>query len=114
VQILSGFAWAGFNLASSNFLYDASTPENRTRCIAVFNAMNGGAICLGALLGGYLVSHLPPVFGYQLLTLFLISGLLRGLVAATLLRYVSEVRQVPIVPQGATHSPRKATALLGL
>jgi len=95
VQILSGFAWAGFNLASSNFLYDASAPENRTRCITAFNAINGSAICLGALLGGYLVSHLPPVFGYQLLTLFLISGLLRGLVAATLLRHISEVRQVP-------------------
>jgi hypothetical protein len=95
VQILSGFAWAGFNLASANFLYDASAPENRTRCIALFNAMNGGTICLGSLLGGYLALHLPPVLGYSLLTLFLVSGLLRGLVAATLLRCISEVRRVP-------------------
>ena len=95
VQVLSGFAWAGFNLASTNFLYAASPPEKRTQCIAVFNAMNGSAICLGALLGGYLVSHLPSLFGYQLLTLFLVSGLLRGLVVATLLRNISEVRLVP-------------------
>lgn len=95
VQILSGFAWAGFNLASANFVYDASTPERRIRYIAVFNAMNGSAICLGALLGGYLAPYLPPLLGYNLLTLFLISGLLRGLVAATLLRRVLEVRQVP-------------------
>jgi MFS family permease len=92
VQILSGFAWSGFALASTNFVYDASALENRTRCIALFNAMNGGAMCLGALLGGYLASHLPPVMGYSLLTLFLVSGLLRGLVAVTLLRHISEVR----------------------
>ncbi|MBM4462457.1 MAG: MFS transporter [Chloroflexi bacterium] len=92
VQMLSGFAWSGFTLASTNFVYDASTPENRMRCIALFNAMNGGAMCFGAILGGYLALYLPPVLGYSLLTLFLISGLLRGLVAVTLLRHVSEVR----------------------
>jgi MFS family permease len=92
VQMLSGFAWSGFTLASTNFVYDASTSENRTRCIALFNAMNGGAMCFGAILGGYLALHLPPVMGFSLLTLFLISGLLRGLVAVTLLRHISEVR----------------------
>jgi MFS family permease len=95
VQILSGFAWAGFNLASANFLYDASAPEKRTQYIAVFNALNGCAVCLGALLGGYLASWLPPLRGYSLLTLFLVSGALRGVVAIHLLRHVSEVRKVP-------------------
>lgn len=95
VQILSGFAWGGFNLAASNFVYDASPPEDRMRCVGLFNAMNAIAICLGALLGGYLALRLPPVLGYNLLTLFLISGLLRALAAVTLLRHVSEVRQVP-------------------
>ncbi len=94
VQILSGFAWAGFSLASANFLYDASVPQNRMQYIALFNVMNGIAVSLGALLGGYLAPNLPPLFGYNLLTLFLISGLLRGVVSATLLRYLSEVRQV--------------------
>jgi len=92
VQILSGFAWSGFSLASANFVYDASAPENRTRYIALFNATNGGGMCLGALLGGYLASHLPPVLGYPLLTLFLVSGLLRALVAVALRHHFSEVR----------------------
>jgi MFS family permease len=92
VQILSGFAWSGFSLASANFVYDASAPENRTRYIALFNAMNGGSMCLGALLGGCLASLLPPVLGYPLLTLFLVSGLLRGIVALAFHRRFSEVR----------------------
>ena len=59
--------------------------------------MNGSAICFGALLGGYLAAHLPPIFGQKLFTLFLISGLLRGLIAATTLRRISEVRYLPEV-----------------
>lgn len=97
VQIVSGFAWSGFTLGTTNFVYDASTPENRTRCIALFGAMNAAAMCLGPLVGGFLAPHLPPVGGYSLLTLFLVSGVLRGVVAATLLRRITEVRQVPRV-----------------
>ncbi len=95
VQVISGFAWAGFNLASMNFIYDASAREERTQYIAVFNAMNGVAICLGALLGGYLAPILPPIMGQSLLTLFLLSGILRGLATLLLLPRVKEVRQVP-------------------
>ncbi len=94
-EILSGFAWSGFNLAIVNFVYDASEPENRTKYIALFNSIVLVASCLGALTGGYLAPHLPPVLGYQLRTLFTISGVLRGLVVASLLRFIFEVRRVP-------------------
>jgi MFS family permease len=97
VQIVSGFAWSGFILGTTNFVYDAAAPENRTRCIALFGAMNAAAMCLGPLVGGFLAPYLPPLGGYSLLTLFLISGVLRGVVAATLLRRITEVRQVPRV-----------------
>ena len=100
VQIVSGFAWAGFTLASANFLYDASSRENRTQYFSIFNAMTGGAICIGALLGGFLAPHLPRLLGNNLLTLFLISGVLRAIVAATLLRSISEVRRLPKTSTG--------------
>lgn len=92
LQLLSGFAWAGFNLCTVNFLYDATKPSERTHVIARYNAINGAAICLGSLIGGLLAMHLPPMFGFSLLTLFLLSGLLRGLVAALFLNRVTEVR----------------------
>jgi MFS family permease len=97
IQILSGFAWSGFNLATTNFLYDASPRENRTQSIAIFNAVNGIAICFGALVGGFLAPRLPHLSGSNLLTLFLISGVLRGLVVISPLRKISEVRHVPKV-----------------
>ncbi len=97
IQIFAGFFWAGFNLSIANFILDAVTPEKRTRCIAYFNVINGTAICLGALLGGTLARMLPPIFGYRLLTLFLISGILRAIVAAIILPRVKEVRHVESV-----------------
>jgi MFS family permease len=97
IQILSGFAWSGFTLTSSNFLYDASPQENRTQSIAIFNAINGIAICLGALTGGFLAPRLPQLLGNNLLCLFLISGVLRIFVVMLLLRKISEVRRVPKV-----------------
>ncbi|OGO31250.1 MAG: hypothetical protein A2Z29_09455 [Chloroflexi bacterium RBG_16_56_11] len=94
-NIVSGFAWSGFTLASINFLYDASDARSRTRQIAFFNATDGVAVCLGALLGGYLVPHLPVILGYQLRTLFAVSGILRAVVVLLLLRRIIEVRRVP-------------------
>jgi MFS family permease len=94
-EILSGFAWSGFNLSIVNFVYDASEPENRTKYIALFNSIVLVAGCLGALTGGYLAPHLPAVLGYQMRTLFTISGVLRGLVVVCFLRLISEVRHVP-------------------
>lgn len=93
-QVLSGFAWAGFNLCATNFIYDAVTPAKRVRCIAYFNVFSGMALCLGALLGGYLVNVLPPLFGYKILSLFLISSTLRFCVVILFSRKIKEVRKI--------------------
>lgn len=93
-QVVSGFAWAGFNLCASNFIYDAVTPAKRTRCIAYFNVLNGFALCTGALLGGFLLQKLPPLFGYKILMLFLISSFLRIIIGTFMSAKLKEVRAV--------------------
>jgi MFS family permease len=93
-NVVSGFTWSGFNLASVNFVYDASEPASRTKQIAVFNSITCVALCLGALLGGYLIPHLPKTLGFQIRTLFIISGVFRAFIALLLLRTVVEVRRV--------------------
>jgi MFS family permease len=92
-QIISGFAWAGFNLCASNYIFDAITPSKRPRCIAYFNVLNGLALCAGSLLGGYLVTHLPPIHGSPIFTLFIVSTVCR-IFAATTIHWVKEVRPV--------------------
>lgn len=92
-QVVAGFFWAGYNISSSNFIYDAATPEKRTRCIAYFNVTNGIALTLAAITGGVLLKVLPPVFGSKVMPLFIISTVGRGLVAAFMGNF-KEVRQV--------------------
>ncbi|HTY82553.1 MAG TPA: MFS transporter, partial [Dehalococcoidales bacterium] len=90
----SGFVWSGFNLSAMNFVYDASAPAGRAKRIAVYNAATFIAMCVGALLGGYIAPHLPRLVGYQMHTLFLISGVARLAVIAIMLRTLVEVRHV--------------------
>lgn len=94
VETFSGFLWAGFNLCAANFIYDAASPQKRTRCIAYFNVVNGFALACGALLGGFIVKYLPPLFGHKILMLFFISAILRLVVAWTMPRMLKEVRHV--------------------
>ena len=94
-NMFSGFAWSGFDLSSSNFVYDTSDPASRTRQLAVFNCIASVTASLGALASGYIAPHLPAMLGYQLRTLFVVSGALRAIIILLVLRYISEVRHVP-------------------
>lgn len=94
IQLFGGYVWAGYNLSVFNFVYDAVMPEKRTRCVSYFNVINGIAICCGALSGGFLAKNLPDIFGYKLLSLFLLSGILRAISASTVLPMIKEVRRV--------------------
>jgi MFS family permease len=93
VEIFAGFVWGGFNLCATNFIYDAVSPEKRVRCLGYFNLMNGVAIFLGALCGGLLLNYLPPFLGFPVLTLFVISIVLRIAAHFLLSRQFKEVRQ---------------------
>jgi predicted MFS family arabinose efflux permease len=93
-QLVSGFAWAGFNLCASNFIYDAVAAEKRVRYISYFTVLNGIALSAGALAGGYLLQVLPKLFGYRILSLFVISTALRFLVCMTVPARLREVRTV--------------------
>jgi MFS family permease len=96
IQIIGGFAWSGFNIAVTNFIYDVSAEHQRIGNFAFFNLLNGLGICLGALCGGFIIPHLPMIFESQILTLFALSTLLRC-VAVAFLSGIKEVKQVQTV-----------------
>lgn len=77
INIGSGILWAGFNLASFNFLLSISTPENRARYSALFQIVVMLTSAIGAALGGFMVTH----WGYNIV--FILSG--AGRFAAILL-----------------------------
>ncbi|MBI4313107.1 MAG: MFS transporter [Chloroflexi bacterium] len=93
-QFYSGVVWAGFNLVSVNYIYDATTPENRLAYLGYYSAGVGVAVALGALAGSLLLRFLPPIMGSAILSLFLVSGLLRFLTGLAFLPFIREVRRV--------------------
>ena len=95
MQIFSGFAWAGFQLASGVFIFDGTPARNRTRYIAVYNCLVFLGVSMGSLTGGVLTPLLPPFMGSQFLSVFMVSGVARLAVALFFLRRMREVRKVP-------------------
>ncbi len=103
VQLYGGLVWAGFSLASANFIFDAVTPPKRARCVAYQGLVNGVFVLTGALVGGYAAVHLPADFSlgpwvwkppFTLPVIFGISGLIRLAAAGVFLRKFREVRSV--------------------
>jgi hypothetical protein len=91
VQITAGIAWAGFELCAPNFIYGGAPQGSRIKYIALFRALNGVGAAGGALVGGYLATILPPLFGQQILSLFLLSGIIRGIVVLRFLPSIIDI-----------------------
>jgi len=94
VQLLAGFLWAGYNLSSVNFIYDAAATKKRERCIAYYNFLSGLGLGVGALMGGFFYRHLAPVLGSGFYSLVVVSGLVRFVFAHAILLFTKEVRTV--------------------
>lgn len=125
IQLYSGFAWAGFDITTFNFLFDTTQPSKRASAIAYHNVINGLMLLAGALLGGVLVKYgwIPGISVY--LGVFLASGLIRLFACIFFLLRIKEVRtfekigyrrlllrELTVLPtmgliQGAVHSTSK-------
>ncbi|MEM3067363.1 MAG: MFS transporter [Thermoplasmata archaeon] len=96
-QLLSGIAWSGFNLASSNFIYDAVTVQRRAIVVSYYSLLNGMGIFIGAIIGGLITYYVSISFMNMFLFIFLLSGILRALVFLLIFPHVKEVRK-EIIP----------------
>jgi len=103
IQMLAGFAWAGFSLSMGNFIFDAIPSPQRAKCVAIFNVVNAIGIFSGAAIGGWLTRYLPLSLSVSDLTvsmvsnlqwLFLISGILRLFISLLFLPAIREMREV--------------------
>lgn len=83
MNVFGGAVWAGFNLATLNFVIGSSDEDTRVARISYFRASGALGAFAGAVVGGALATHVPRIFAHQLMTLFLLSGMLR--LGATLL-----------------------------
>jgi MFS family permease len=76
LQLMAGFAWAGFELAAFLNLFDCTNDRNRAQVLSLYNLANGVAIVAGTVAGGIVLQHFGPA-GYG--HVFVVSSILRGL-----------------------------------
>ncbi len=92
-QLFAGFGWAAFNLGASNYIYDAVTPQRRAICVAYYTMINGICVFIGASSGGLFAQYVHVNFMNIFLLIFLISGILRGIISIIFLPKIKEVRK---------------------
>jgi MFS family permease len=95
-EIFSGVAWAGFNLSTSAFLFDATEKEQRVKYIAYYNFLVGIGIFLGAVLGSLLIKIYPIWIVSAIPFILLTSGITRMMATAIFIKKVREARMVEV------------------
>jgi MFS family permease len=95
-EAFSGCVWAGFNLSTSSFLYDATSKDDRIKYVAYYNFLVGVAVCLGAFLGGVIITKFPVWIVSSIPFILLTSGILRMLSTIIMIQKVREARMIEI------------------
>ncbi len=88
INIIGGFFWAGFSLASFNMLLAVAPAEQRARISALYQMIVAISLAVGAILGGFVVSNL----GFRMV--FLLSAVGRWIAAILFARFVKPIKQV--------------------
>jgi len=91
VQLFSGVVWAGFDICSLSLVYKAASPEKRAGYIVYKKSLIALCQACGALAGAGCLSFMFPVLGNRILGLFLLSGILRFIVAKAMFPNTREI-----------------------
>jgi MFS family permease len=94
INLISGYAWAGFNMAAGNFVFEAATPQRRGLCSAYSSIMNGFGVVIGATIGSILVSKVNITIINVILFVSVISGIARFAVFFFMRKSLKEIREV--------------------
>lgn len=93
MSALAAYVSGGFGLVTMNFIYDATSPGVRTRCISYFHLTNALFAAAGAALGGKVIGTIPPIVkNSAYLTIFLCSGVIAAFAVLVGSRLFREVR----------------------
>jgi MFS family permease len=103
LQVLSGFAWAGVNLSTTNYIFDSVDKKGMSSAMANFNALNNICAFLGSVSGGLVATAVAglaiPIFAPRNIEIvFILSALLRLVVLLAFGHGFTEVRRVEKSP----------------
>ncbi|MFA4953546.1 MAG: MFS transporter [Candidatus Pacearchaeota archaeon] len=90
--IIGGVAWAGFNLAAGNFVYDNISVEKRGLVISYYNMLIGIGTFLGAGIGAFLIKYLTTSIE-PIIIIFILSAVARAIFAIWWVPKIKEIRK---------------------
>lgn len=90
---INGVAWAGFNLAAGNFIYDNVSQQKRGLAVSYYNMLIGIGICLGAGLGAFLIKFLTVTFIEPIFLIFIGGSIARMIVVFWWIPKIKEIRK---------------------
>ncbi len=91
--LIGGVAWAGFNLAAGNLIYDNVRQSKRGLAVSYYNLLMGIGIFIGAAIGAFLIKYLNTSWIEPLFLIFIISFIVRSLVVIFGIRKIKEIRK---------------------
>ncbi len=92
-QLINGIGWAGFSLATNNFVYDSMNQARQGYALAYMNLLLGTGAFIGAIIGTALIKL--NIFSINIIIIvFLISFIARALVVLIGSPYLTEVKKV--------------------
>jgi len=93
VQLIGGVAWAGFHLASGNFIYDNVSQQKRAVAVSYYNLLLGLGVFLGAGLSALLIKFMATTLLESIFVIFILSGLIRFIVVIFGLSNLKEIKK---------------------
>ncbi len=81
IQAISGLCWGGYDLCTQNYLFKMAPPEKKLRYIMYSKSLTLFSMAIGGVISVFLLKGVFSIGGSQVLSIFLISGLLRGAIA---------------------------------
>jgi MFS family permease len=90
---VSGIAWAGFNLAAGNFVYDNVSQQKRGLAVSYLNMMGGFGTFIGAGIGAILIKFLTIDFIEPIIAIFILGGIIRMIVVFFGIPHINEIKK---------------------
>jgi MFS family permease len=92
-SLVSGMSWAGFNLATGNFIYDNVSQQKRSLAVSYFNMLGGFGTFIGAGIGAILIKFLTIQTIEPIIAIFIFGGIMRMIVMFYGIPSIKEVRK---------------------
>jgi len=93
-SLVEGISWAGFNLATGNFIYDNVRIQKRGLAVSYYNMLRGIGIFLGAGISAILIGYLKVSLIQPIIAIFILSSIIRMIVVFFFLNKIKETKSI--------------------